>query len=110
MNLGKSSKGRICEVSTMKIKVLNKSEKELRIEIVGESHTFCNILQHTLLKDKHIDYAGYRIPHPLISNPIFYIRTKESKSPEDALMEAVKMVNKEAKKIREAFEEALKEI
>lgn len=109
MNLDKSSKGRIYEVSTMKINVLNKSENELRIEIVGEGHTFCNVLQNALLKDKHIDYAGYRIPHPLISSPIFYIRTKESKKPEDALMEAVKMVNSEAKKIREAFEEALKE-
>jgi DNA-directed RNA polymerase subunit L len=94
----------------MKINILNRSENELRIEIVGEGHTFCNVLQDALLKDKHIDYAGYRIPHPLISNPIFYIRTKKTKTPKDALMEAVKRVNTEAKKIREAFEEALKEI
>ena len=60
----------------MKIKVLTKSENELKIEIEGGSHGICNLLQKRLLEDKTVEFAGYDVPHPLASNPIIYIRMK----------------------------------
>ena len=74
----------------MKINVLNRSKTELRIEIVGEGHSFCNALQSTLLKDNSIEYVGYNISHPLIAQPIIYIRTKGRRRPENALIDAAK--------------------
>ncbi len=87
----------------MKVKVLKKSENELKIEIQGTSHGLCNLIQKRLLEDSRVDFAGYDIPHPLASSPIIYLRMKGNNKPEDALIEA-------AKKVREANDAFGKEL
>jgi len=76
----------------MKVKILKKSENELKIEIQGSSHGLCNLLQKRLLEDKRVDFAGYDVPHPLASSPVIYIRMKGANKPEDALIDAVDKV------------------
>lgn len=93
----------------MEIKVLKKTPDELKIEVKGETHTFCNVLHKVLLEDKTIEMAGYDIRHPLISNPTFYIHTKEGRKPETALKDAAKEIQKRTKEFRSCFERALKE-
>lgn len=93
----------------MKVKVLKKSSNELNIEIEGEGHTFCNVLQKTLLEDETIEMAGYNISHPLTSSPTIYVRTKGKRKPESAIKEAVKKVRKRNEEFRKTFEKALKE-
>ena len=93
----------------MNIKVLEKQPNELRIEIIGEGHTFCNLLQKTLLEDETIEMAGYDIPHPLVSNPIIYVRTKGKRHPETSLREAAEKVRTKNKEFRVSLEKALKE-
>ena len=92
----------------MKVNILNKTKNELKIEIEGEGHTFCNVLHKTLLKDSSVEFAGYEIPHPLTANPIMYIRTKTQKSPEIALTNAAKKIGADAEEFRRMFEEAWK--
>ena len=76
----------------MKIKVLTRSNNELKIEIVGATHGLCNLLQKRLLEDKTVDFAGYDVPHPLASNPTIYVRMKGSAKAEEALIRAVEKV------------------
>ena len=78
----------------MEIKVLQKTKNELKIEIVGEDHTFCNLLQNTLLQDKNVEIAGYDQPHPLIRSSIVYVRTKRDASPEKAMQTALRKLEK----------------
>lgn len=91
----------------MKIKVLKRSKNELELELAGEGHTFCNALSATLLKDDTIDFAGYNIAHPLIAQPVFYIRMKGRKKPETALIEASKKLHQELIDLQKAFQIAL---
>jgi len=93
----------------MQIKVLSKTDNELRLEIEGESHTLCNLLEKVLLEDETVDMAGYAIPHPLTSNPIVYIRTKGDRRTEMALKDAVDRVLQMEKEFREEFEKALED-
>ena len=93
----------------MKIKVLKKASNELSLEIEGEGHTFCNLLQSTLLEDKTIDMAGYDIPHPLTAKTTIYVRTKGRRRPETAIKAAVKKAKKRNKEFKETFEKALNE-
>jgi len=72
----------------MKVKVLKKTDNELKIEIEGSGHGVCNLLQKRLLEDKTVDQAGYDVPHPLASNPVIYLRMKGKAKPETALLEA----------------------
>ena len=87
----------------MKVKVLKKSENELKIELEGSSHGLCNLLQKRLLEDDRVDFAGYDVPHPLASSPIIYVRMKGDGKPQDALIAAVA-------KIREANDAFGKEL
>ncbi len=93
----------------MKVTILEKKSNELKVEIEGESHTFCNVLQEALLEDETIEMAAYDIPHPLISKPIVYVRTKGRRSPETALREAVEKIRGRSRDFGTTFENALKE-
>lgn len=91
----------------MKVKIVNKSGKELRIELEGAGHGLCNLLQKRLLEDKNVDMAGYDIPHPLASNPIIYIRMKGSAKPEDALKKAAEKARETNQEFSEQLQKAL---
>jgi DNA-directed RNA polymerase subunit L len=90
----------------VEVKVLSKSKNELKIEIVGEDHTFCNLLQNVLLEDKNIEIAGYDQPHPLIRSSIVYLRTKREASPEKTLLNALTSIQQLNKEFNEKFSKA----
>jgi len=92
----------------MKIKVLKRTSNELKIEVEGEGHTLCNVLQKALLDDDTIDMAGYDVPHPLVDSAIVYIRTKGKRKPEAAVKEATKKILGRNKQLRKSFKKALK--
>jgi len=93
----------------MKVKVLKITSNELKIEVEGEGHTFCNVLQKTLLGDDTIEMAGYDIPHPLVVNPIIYVHTKGQRKPEVAIREAAEKIQSQSKEFKKSFKKALKE-
>jgi len=97
----------------MNIKILKKTPDEMRIEIIGEGHTFCNLLEKTLLEDETVELGGYSIEHPLVSNPMVYVKMKEQrkpeKRPETALKEAAEKVRHRNREFRTGFDKALKE-
>ena len=92
----------------MKIKILKREKNELKFELEGEGHTFCNLLQKALLESKDVEMAGYNIPHPLAANPIVYVRTKGKKAPEKVLIEVAEKMKEMQKEFMEAFNKALK--
>jgi len=91
----------------MEVKVVSRSKNELRLEIVGEDHTFCNLLQNVLLNDKNVELAGYDQPHPLIRSSILYVKTKREVSPEKTLLSALESVQELNKEFDEKFTKAL---
>jgi len=91
----------------MEVKVLSKSKNDLRLEIVGEDHTFCNLLQSLLLEDKNVEIAGYDQPHPLIRSSIVYLRTKRDASPEKVLLNALAGIQDLNKDFNEKFSKAV---
>ncbi len=93
----------------MKINVLKREGNELRIELVGEGHSFCNALQSVLLKDDTLEFVGYNVPHPLIGQPQIYIRTKGRRDPWRALLDASETLGKELDQFQKTFQEALKD-
>lgn len=99
--------------SRMDIKVLKKTPDEMRIEISGEGHTLCNLLQRALLEDETVEIGGYNIDHPLVSNPVVYVvmkaKRKPEKRPETALKEAAERVRHINREFQASFDKALKE-
>jgi DNA-directed RNA polymerase subunit L len=93
----------------MNIRILRKESNELRIELEGEGHTFCNMLQKSLLEDETVEMAGYDIPHPLMTKSIVYVRTKGRRGPETALHDAAKKLRKRSEALRKALDKAFEE-
>jgi DNA-directed RNA polymerase subunit L len=88
----------------LEIRTLKNVKNELKIEIYGEGHTFCNLLQQTLLEDSDVEIAGYDQPHPLVPASTIYIRTKGEKSPSKALERALTRIRGRSAEFSEKFE------
>ncbi|MGB2841371.1 MAG: DNA-directed RNA polymerase subunit L [Halobacteriota archaeon] len=65
------------EKENKKVKILEKKEKEVRIEIEGEDHTLLAPLTSKLLENEKVYLATYNIKHTLMSNPVLYVKMKE---------------------------------
>lgn len=98
------------EESEMKVEVLKKTSNELKIEIEGEGHSLCNVLQKFLVEDDTVDMAGYTVPHPLLPHAIVYVRTKKKRKPEAAIKDAVKKIRAQNKEFKTSFDDALKKL
>ncbi|HDI46311.1 MAG TPA: DNA-directed RNA polymerase subunit L [Candidatus Methanomethylia archaeon] len=90
------------------MKVLKRVEEEnyLEVEIKGEDHTVGNLLRTLLLEDPSVRYAGYRVDHPLVGNLVVAVRTDGSKSPVQAIVEALERAEARVKEFKEAFMKA----
>jgi DNA-directed RNA polymerase subunit L len=60
------------------LKILKKTEDEIRIEFEGEGHTLLNLLRTELLADKRVKLATYDTKFPIMDNPIFRLKTDGS--------------------------------
>jgi len=79
----------------MEFKVLEETKTKLVFQLKGETHTFCNALKECLQETEGVTTITYKIDHPLIGVPQFYLETKGSE-PRKVLKEALKALKKKA--------------
>ncbi|WP_309492631.1 DNA-directed RNA polymerase subunit L [Candidatus Hecatella orcuttiae] len=91
----------------MNVLISKKGKNELEFELQGETHTLLNLLQKTLLKNKRVEFAGYRIPHRLVDAAVFYLKTTGNLEPVEALSEAAEEIKNEAEEFRRKMAKAL---
>ncbi|MBT3420471.1 MAG: DNA-directed RNA polymerase subunit L [Euryarchaeota archaeon] len=70
-------------------------KNELRLRIIGESHTALQMLRERLNGHKNVDYANYFPGHPELDDPEFYIRTTGKNSVEKLLKDIVDGISKD---------------
>jgi len=81
----------------MNLKIIEKTDDEIRIELAGESHTLLNVLKSSLLEDPNTEVATYDIKHPTISEPILFVKTNGA--------DPVVAVKEASERIIEVYEE-----
>lgn len=89
----------------MPIEMLSKSKNEVEFKLMGERHTFPQLLVGELLKNEHVDFAAYKLEHPLNSDSIVLVRTKD-KDPVKVVDDTCKVLEKQL----EEFQKKLKAI
>jgi DNA-directed RNA polymerase subunit L len=77
------------ELVIMPVKLLLREKNELRLRIIGESHTALQMLRERLNSHKNVEYANYFPGHPELDDPEFYIRTKGKSASDKILRELV---------------------
>ena len=93
----------------MELRVIEKTDDELRMEVAGEDHTFMNVLKSALLETEGVDAATYDV-NPEQSGgqtePILTVKTEEGTDPIDALAAAANNVKGKAASFRDSFKAA----
>ena len=93
----------------MDLRVIDKSDTELSIEIAGEDHTFMNVIKGALLETDGVTAATYDV-NPEQSggqtDPVLTIKTEEATNALDALEAGTDRVIEKADTLTEAFETA----
>jgi DNA-directed RNA polymerase subunit L len=93
----------------MELRVIDKTDEELRIEVAGEDHTFMNVIKGALLRTDGVAAATYDM-NPEQSGgqtePILSIKTEPGVDPLDALGEASRNVQTTVDEFSTAFEAA----
>ena len=87
----------------MEVKIKKDNGKELEFEVIGEK-TLLNPLKNKLLEYEDVEFAEWRVEHPLIANPEFYLRVKKG-SARDFLKKAIEELKGELKNLLEQVEE-----
>lgn len=87
------------------MKVIKDTKNELEIEITGETHTLCNALRRTLMEDKDVQSASYNIDHPIVGEPVLYIKAK---NPKKSLKKAAETIKKQCDEFKGIIEASKK--
>jgi len=93
----------------MDLRVIDKSDTELSLEIAGEDHTFMNVIKGALLETDGVTAATYDV-NPEQSggqtDPVLTIKTAEGVDALDALEDGTDRVIEKADDLTDAFEAA----
>jgi len=92
----------------MELRVIDKTDGELEIEVAGEDHTFMNVIKGALLETEGVSAATYDL-NPEQSggqtDPILTVKT-EGRDPLDALEDAAERVKDQSEAFVSAYESA----
>lgn len=91
----------------MEIEILKSEKDYVEIALKGEEYGLANMLKELLLEDPKVEFAAYRMDHPVVASPVLAVRTSEG-SPLAAIKSAVKKLKKQATEFRDAIKEAKK--
>lgn len=73
--------------------------------IMQEDHTLGNLLRMQLFQDRHVVFAGYRMPHPLEPKMVVKVQTTGVKQPTQAVEHALEDLRSELTQLAGAFDE-----
>ena len=94
----------------MELRVIEKEDTMLSIEIAGEDHTFMNVLKGALLETEGVTAATYDV-NPEQSGgqtePILTVKTEPEVDALDALEDGANRVIDKSQGFRDAFEAAV---
>jgi len=88
----------------MEIKILEKTNESVKIEVIDETHTLLNLLREKSWK-AGASQASYMIEHPYLSNPKI---TVSAKNPKKVLSDASQMIIDDAREFGKEFGKVLK--
>ncbi|MFB6157397.1 MAG: DNA-directed RNA polymerase subunit L [Haloferacaceae archaeon] len=93
----------------MELRVIERTEDELRMEVAGEDHTFMNVLKGALLETDGVEAATYDM-NPEQSGgqtePVLSVKTEDGVEPLDAVADAAGQVRETTDSLAEAFRAA----
>ncbi|HLC62756.1 MAG TPA: DNA-directed RNA polymerase subunit L [Candidatus Nanoarchaeia archaeon] len=91
----------------MKLRWVTEEKNKIEFELLGEDHTFCNVIRRELWEQDDLNLAAYRISHPLISDPLIIVETHKTDAVK-VLQSSIESLRKKNKALKESFSKSLK--
>eukprot|EP01100_Stratorugosa_tubuloviscum_P007992 TRINITY_DN3304_c0_g2_i1.p1 TRINITY_DN3304_c0_g2~~TRINITY_DN3304_c0_g2_i1.p1 ORF type:complete len:120 (-),score=53.34 TRINITY_DN3304_c0_g2_i1:78-437(-) len=83
------------------------SDNSATLIVTKEDHTLGNLLRMQLLKQPQVEFAGYRVPHPLEHKIVIKLKTNRI-TPKQAIEDTIKQLETDLEIVESNFEGALK--
>ena len=68
-----------------------------------EDHTLGNLLRAQLLKNMHVWFSAYKVPHPLFPNFELRVQTDGQVAPKEAVQQACRELIQDMKSLKDTF-------
>ena len=91
----------------MEVKVITKEKNVLELEFDGADQSLAQVLAQKLNDDKDVEFAAYKLEHPLIAQPRLVVRTKKG-DPSKLLLSKLKELKDEVADFKKQFLEIAK--
>lgn len=86
------------------MEIITKKRYELEVQLDGESHTLCNVLRKNLMEMDDVKAAAYDPGHPIVGEPVLYIRGKK---PKELLKQSAETLKEDCAEFKELLEKNL---
>ncbi len=63
----------------MDVKITESDKNQVKIEFSEKDEGFLNLIKAALWEQSETEMAGYRIEHPIVGKPVFFLKVKEGK-------------------------------
>lgn len=86
----------------MEVKILLNEKNAMELELVGADQSLAQLISEKLNQDKDVEFASYKMEHPLLGNPKLYVRTKKGE-PDKLLLSKIEEIRAELADFRKQF-------
>merc|ERR1711924_151390 len=80
-----------------------KIENAVAITVEREDHTIGNLVRHELHRDRLVQFAGYKVEHPLEHRVKFQVKSSKEGDPVDCFGDAIDRLAREMEHLEETF-------
>jgi len=91
----------------MKLNLVDQDNDKLELEVSGEGHSFLNLLQNYILKEKNVKMAGYSKVHPLMDRCLLFVTLNRGKNYKKVLLNASDKTGKHLTEFQIKFNKAV---
>lgn len=86
----------------MEVKILVNEKNTLELELAGADQSIAQLIAMKLNDEKDIDFASYKVDHPLLSPPTLYVRTKKG-DPSKLVLSVIASIKKDIEDFKKQF-------
>jgi DNA-directed RNA polymerase subunit L len=91
----------------MDVKVLVNEKNVIELDLGSADQSLAQLLVEKLNEDKDVDFASYKVEHPIMANPKIYLRTKKGE-PGKLLLEKLDEIKNEVSDFKKQFLDVVK--
>jgi DNA-directed RNA polymerase subunit L len=86
----------------MEVKILSNEKNTLEMELAGADQSLAQLLAEKLSEDKDVEFASFKVEHPLVALPKLLVRTKKGE-PAKLVLEKLAEIKSEVAEFRKQF-------